>query len=54
MPEPHASLQRRLLQTENVEFDGGVVDMKSYGWSPTRGKSKARKTKRKKSKAAAH
>ncbi|MGH9701335.1 MAG: MGMT family protein [Candidatus Acidiferrales bacterium] len=52
MPEPHASLQRRLLQTENVKFDGGVVDMKIHGWSPARVKSKARKTKRKKSKAA--
>jgi methylated-DNA-protein-cysteine methyltransferase related protein len=46
MPEPHASLQRRLLETEGVYFDGGVIDMKAYGWSPVRKMTVTRKRKR--------
>jgi methylated-DNA-protein-cysteine methyltransferase-like protein len=46
VPEPYASLQRRLLETEGVEFDGGTIDMERFGWSPTRGKPHPRKRKR--------
>ena len=34
MPEPHASLQRRLLDTEGVPIEGSRIDMKLYAWSP--------------------
>jgi methylated-DNA-protein-cysteine methyltransferase-like protein len=54
MPEPHASLQRRLLATEGVPIEGVRIDMKLYAWSPkSRAKSRAnsraksRKPKRK-------
>jgi methylated-DNA-protein-cysteine methyltransferase-like protein len=54
VPEPHASLQRRLLSTEGVPIAGGRIDMKLYAWSPkSRAKSRAnsratsRKPKRK-------
>ena len=50
MPEPHASLQRRLLSTEGVPFEGARIDMKLYAWSPKSGAkshAKSRKPKRK-------
>jgi hypothetical protein len=54
MPEPYASLQRRLLGTEGVPIEGTRIDMKLYAWSPksrskSRAKSRAnsRKSKRK-------
>lgn len=31
--EPHASLQRRLLETEGVIIDGGRINMKCYAWA---------------------
>jgi len=34
MREPHASLQRRLLETEGVAIEGRAVDMKRYAWTP--------------------
>jgi hypothetical protein len=34
MPEPHASLQRRLLASEGVPIEGARIDMKRYAWSP--------------------
>jgi methylated-DNA-protein-cysteine methyltransferase related protein len=34
MPEPHASLQRKLLDTEGVRFAGASINMKTYGWVP--------------------
>src|ERR1700678_2224331 len=41
MPEPHASLQRRLLATEGVPIEGTRIDMKLYAWSPkSRAKSR--------------
>jgi methylated-DNA-protein-cysteine methyltransferase related protein len=46
MPEPHASLQRRLLATEGVPIEGTRIDMKLYAWSP-KSRSKSRKPKRK-------
>lgn len=44
MPEPYASLQRKLLQTERVEMEGARIDLKRFGWSPT--KTKRRLPKR--------
>ncbi|HUJ32219.1 MAG TPA: MGMT family protein [Candidatus Acidoferrum sp.] len=46
MPEPHASLQRRLLATEGVEFDGAAIDIKRFGWSPNRRKRSGAKRKK--------
>jgi len=43
MPEPHASLQRRLLDSEHVVFDGSRIDLIRFGWSPLR--KKAARTK---------
>jgi methylated-DNA-protein-cysteine methyltransferase-like protein len=48
MPEPHASLQHRMLGTEGVEFDGAKIDMKRFGWSPTKSKSAPHKRSRRK------
>src|SRR5271154_6947763 len=45
MPEPHASLQRRLLKSEGVDVDRASIDMKTYGWVPKRSASRARKVK---------
>ncbi|HKS81863.1 MAG TPA: MGMT family protein [Candidatus Acidoferrales bacterium] len=42
MPEPYASMQRRLLESEGVIFDYTHVDMKTYGWAPTSSKGAAR------------
>jgi methylated-DNA-protein-cysteine methyltransferase related protein len=39
--EPHASLQRRLLETEGVILTERSVNMKRHGWSPTRPKRRA-------------
>jgi methylated-DNA-protein-cysteine methyltransferase related protein len=44
VPEPHASKQRKMLATEGIALDGGVIDMKAYGWSPA--KRKGRRPKR--------
>jgi len=47
--EPHASLQRRLLETEGIAVgDGKRVNMKKYGWVPIKAqtKSKARAQRR--------
>ena len=44
LPEPHGSLQRRLLEAEGVKIVEKRVDMTLFGWSPrgtagsTRGK----------------
>lgn len=34
IPEPHGSLQRRLLETEGVEIQGQRLDISRYAWSP--------------------
>ncbi len=39
--EPHASLQRRLLETEGVEIGDRRVDMKRCAWSPAKKKLRA-------------
>jgi methylated-DNA-protein-cysteine methyltransferase related protein len=44
VPEPHAALQRKLLETEGVKI-GVTVDMKVYGWSFRKSQA-ARKKKR--------
>jgi len=41
IPEPHASLQRRLLESEGVKIVEMRVDYATHGWEPKR----ARKTK---------
>ena len=49
VPEPHASLQRRLLESEGVVIEGGAIEMKTFGWNPRKPKRKpvsARKKKR--------
>ena len=33
IPEPHASLQRRLLGAEGIESEGARIDMKLYAWT---------------------
>jgi methylated-DNA-protein-cysteine methyltransferase related protein len=38
VPEPHAALQRKLLETEGVTI-GVAVDMQVYGWSFRRSKA---------------
>jgi len=47
VPEPYASKQRKMLETEGVPLDGGVIDMKIYGWSPAKRKSTRPKRKKK-------
>jgi len=49
VPEPHAALQRRLLETEGVTVDGLRIDMQLFGWQPPRKKSAKRKRKQAKS-----
>jgi alkylated DNA nucleotide flippase Atl1 len=34
IPEPHGSLQRKILQTEGVELVEFRVDLKRYLWTP--------------------
>jgi len=40
--EPHASLQRRLLETEGVRIDGKRVNMKEFEWSRRKSGKKTR------------
>jgi methylated-DNA-protein-cysteine methyltransferase related protein len=49
--EPHASLQRRLLDSEGVKIEGRTIEMRRFGWSPkkaTKKPSKAGADKRRK------
>ena len=50
LPEPHASLQRRLLASEGVELSGASIDMDVFGWEPKRPASRKKKPKSKKRK----
>jgi methylated-DNA-protein-cysteine methyltransferase related protein len=34
MPEPQASLQRRLLESEGIQIENGVVDLDLHEWTP--------------------
>jgi methylated-DNA-protein-cysteine methyltransferase related protein len=45
MPEPHASLQRKLLASEGVPIENGQIDMMLYGWSPKRTPRKRRRAR---------
>jgi methylated-DNA-protein-cysteine methyltransferase related protein len=48
LPEPHASKQRRLLETEGIEVGLRSIDMEIYGWLPkSKKKSSTTKSKRK-------
>lgn len=40
MPEPHASLQQKLLRSEGIALEGLTIDMKVYGWVPKRNRRK--------------
>jgi len=42
IPEPHGSLQRRLLEAEGVKLNGSRIDMTLFGWSPVRQKARRR------------
>jgi hypothetical protein len=44
IPEPHGSLQRRLLEAEGVKIrDGRRIDMPRYIWLPTKKRPSASK-----------
>jgi methylated-DNA-protein-cysteine methyltransferase related protein len=48
LPEPHASLQRRLLESEGIEVSGVSLNFETYGWTPKKKKraAAAKKAKR--------
>jgi methylated-DNA-protein-cysteine methyltransferase-like protein len=44
--EPRASLQRRLLESEGIEFRGGHLEMKGREWFPPAPRKRPRRTPR--------
>ena len=38
--EPYAGLQRRLLEAEGIAIEQGHLDIKQYGWAPTKQQAK--------------
>lgn len=40
IPEPHGSLQRRMLESEGVPVEFGRIDMSRFSWSPAARKHK--------------
>jgi methylated-DNA-protein-cysteine methyltransferase-like protein len=46
MPEPHVSLQRRLLAAEGIPLDRRSIDLKLFGWSPAKKRVRKRRLKR--------
>jgi len=46
IPEPHGSMQRRLLETEGVVVEGARLDLNRYGWSPRKPVPRRKKRKR--------
>lgn len=46
IPEPHGSLQRRLLEAEGVQMTERRIDMTIFGWSPVRRKASRPNCKR--------
>jgi len=51
IPEPHASLQRKLLESEGVKIVEFRVDFAKHGWAPKRTTNKVKKKSRPKKKA---
>jgi methylated-DNA-protein-cysteine methyltransferase-like protein len=47
IPEPHASLQRKLLESEGVKIVEMRVDYARHGWEPKRPKAGVAKTRKK-------
>jgi len=47
IPEPYASLQRKLLESEGVKIVEFRVDYAKHGWAPSRSKKSAAKTAKK-------
>ena len=43
IPEPHASLQRKLLESEGVKIVEMRLDYARHGWEPKRAKKATRK-----------
>ncbi len=48
LAEPRAALQRRLLESEGVQFAGRRIDMSKYAWEPRSKKARAVRNKRQK------
>jgi len=48
IPEPHASLQRKLLESEGVKIAEFRVDFEKHGWAPKGGKKAAKRVGSKK------
>jgi methylated-DNA-protein-cysteine methyltransferase-like protein len=46
IPEPYASLQRKLLESEGVKIVEFRVDFAKHGWAPKSGKKAAKKAKK--------
>lgn len=44
--EPHTSLQRKLLESEGVQFKGHKVDMALCAWQPAKKQAKSRRTQK--------
>ncbi len=42
IPEPYASLQRRLLESEGTPIAGTRVDLERHGWSPQKKRQRRR------------
>lgn len=40
--EPHASLQRRLLETEGIAINGKRVNMKEFAWEPKKARTRSK------------
>ena len=49
--EPHASLQRRLLESEGTRMIGGRVDLTRHGWTLQRAKGGFASPRRKKARS---
>jgi len=52
IPEPHASLQRKLLESEGVKIVEMRVDYAAHGWQPKRKAKSSAKTRKKPKKSS--